>query len=93
MEPRGRSPKRFIGGEWSGSWVVLLVVLILGRSFPVGKPGENSPDNTVHSATDGPAFSAGQHNAEAFGTPKMPGEPKRVQPSRDTDLKSKNEPT
>jgi hypothetical protein len=23
--------------------------------------------------------------------PKMPGEPKRVQPSRDTDLKSKNE--
>jgi hypothetical protein len=24
--------------------------------------------------------------------PKMPGEPKRVQPSRDTDLRSKNSP-
>ena len=24
------------------------------------------------------------------GTPKMPGEPKRVQPSRDTDLKREN---
>jgi hypothetical protein len=25
-----------------------------------------------------------------MGTPKMPGEPKRVQPSRDTDLKREN---
>jgi hypothetical protein len=31
--------------------------------------------------------------AQPFGTPKMPGEPKRVRPSRDTDLKGKNKPT
>jgi hypothetical protein len=33
---------------------------------------------------------AGEHSQEHVGTPKMPGEPKRVQPSRDTDLKSRN---
>jgi hypothetical protein len=35
-------------------------------------------------------ISAGQHSAQRFGTPKMPGEPKRVQPSKDTDLKKKS---
>jgi hypothetical protein len=30
---------------------------------------------------------AGQHTAQAAGTSKMPGEPKRVQPSKDTDRK------
>ena len=29
-----------------------------------------------------PCVAAGQHNAWAVGYPKMPGEPKRVQPSR-----------
>ncbi len=31
---------------------------------------------------------AAKHDQEHGGTPKMPGEPKRVQPSRDTDLKA-----
>jgi hypothetical protein len=30
---------------------------------------------------------AGEHGQEHDGNPKMPGEPKRVQPSRDTDRK------
>jgi len=30
---------------------------------------------------------AAKHDQQDGGTPKMPGEPKRVQPSRDTDLK------
>jgi hypothetical protein len=30
---------------------------------------------------------AAKHDEPDGGTPKMPGEPKRVQPSRDTDLK------
>jgi len=30
---------------------------------------------------------AGQNNAQGVGIPKMPGEPKRVQPSKDTDRK------
>jgi hypothetical protein len=30
---------------------------------------------------------AGEHGLEQVGTPKMPGEPKRVQPSKDTDRK------
>ena len=29
----------------------------------------------------------GQDNVQGVGTPKMPGEPKRVQPSKDTDRK------
>jgi hypothetical protein len=33
---------------------------------------------------------AGQHGQEHGDTPKMPGEPKRVQPSRDTDRKGEN---
>ncbi|WP_179476324.1 hypothetical protein [Mycolicibacterium vinylchloridicum] len=44
--------------------------------------GGNSPDNRVHSATDDPCVFPGRHNAQAFGTPKMPGEPPRVQPSK-----------
>jgi hypothetical protein len=35
---------------------------------------------------------AAKHDHPRGGTPKMPGEPKRVQPSRDTDLTSKNNP-
>jgi hypothetical protein len=31
---------------------------------------------------------AAEHDHQHGGTPKMPGEPKRVQPSRDTDLKN-----
>jgi hypothetical protein len=27
-------------------------------------------------------IAAGEYSAQPFGTPKMPGEPKRVQPSR-----------
>jgi hypothetical protein len=33
---------------------------------------------------------AAEHDLSHGGTPKMPGEPKRVQPSRDTDLKGGN---
>jgi hypothetical protein len=33
-----------------------------------------------------------QQSVQLLGTPKMPGEPKRVQPSRDTDLKRENKP-
>jgi hypothetical protein len=33
---------------------------------------------------------AAKHDQQDGGTSKMPGEPKRVQPSRDTDLKREN---
>ena len=46
---------------------------------------ENSPDNTAYNATEETCILPIQNNAQRFGTPKMPGEPKRVQPSRDTD--------
>ena len=36
---------------------------------------------------------AAKHDQQGGDTPKMPGEPKRVQPSRDTDLKGKDKPT
>jgi hypothetical protein len=36
---------------------------------------------------------AAEHDQLDDGTPKMPGEPKRVQPSRDTDLKKGTERT
>jgi hypothetical protein len=36
-------------------------------------------------------YAAG-HDHEHDDTPKMPGEPKRVQPSRDTDLTKKSKP-
>lgn len=44
--------------------------------------GGNSPDNLAHNARSEHAQHAQEHNAEAVGTPKMPGEPRRVQPSR-----------
>jgi len=41
-----------------------------------------SPDNLNHSATAHPARLGLLHSALPCGTPKMPGEPPRVQPSR-----------
>ena len=35
---------------------------------------------------------AAKHDQQDGDTPKMPGEPKRVQPSRDTDLTRKDKP-
>ena len=43
---------------------------------------EDSPDNKAHSVGSPHARCAGTHNAYAVGTPKMPGEPPRVQPSK-----------
>jgi hypothetical protein len=34
---------------------------------------------------------AGEHGQEQVGTPKMPVEPKRVQPAGNTDLKTRNQ--
>jgi hypothetical protein len=42
----------------------------------------NSPDNLDHSAPTAQAPADQLHNAYAVGTPKMPGEPPRVQPSK-----------
>jgi hypothetical protein len=35
-------------------------------------------------------INAVEHDGQHDGTPKMPGEPKRVQPSRNKDLTSRN---
>jgi hypothetical protein len=42
----------------------------------------NSPDNFADSACGKHAQHEGLHSAYAVDTPKMPGEPPRVQPSR-----------
>jgi hypothetical protein len=34
---------------------------------------------------------AGEHSQEQVGNPKIPVEPKRVQPGRNTDLKTRNQ--
>ncbi len=44
--------------------------------------GEVSPDNLTHNAHSDQATQAQMHSAHRFGTPKMPGEPPRVQPSK-----------
>jgi hypothetical protein len=46
--------------------------------------GKNSPDNQANNAPANPAKYALWHSAPVVGTPKMPGEPARVQPSRMT---------
>jgi hypothetical protein len=46
--------------------------------------GQNLPDNQAHNAPAIPAQYALWHSAHVVGTPKMPGEPARVQPSRMT---------
>jgi hypothetical protein len=43
---------------------------------------KNSPDNLGHNAPPEQAEQAAMHNALLVGTPKMPGEPPRVQPSK-----------
>jgi hypothetical protein len=52
--------------------------------------GEFSPDNSAHGSPFATCVIAGEHGQRRVGTPKMPGEPKRVQPSRDRDLKREN---
>jgi hypothetical protein len=64
--------------------------MVAVMTFPVGFAGENSPDNWAHNPSNRPAKSPGKHTVLPVGTPKMPGEPKRVQPSRDTDLNRGN---
>lgn len=44
--------------------------------------GEFSPDNYAHNAGQTHAPQARAHSALVVGTPKMPGEPPRVQPSK-----------
>ncbi len=41
-----------------------------------------SPDNLTHNAPNRYACQPQLHNALVVGTPKMPGEPPRVQPSK-----------
>jgi len=52
----------------------------------------NSPDNLSHNAQVLDACRAESHNAYAVGTPKMPGEPPRVQPSKINPLNWENTP-
>lgn len=42
----------------------------------------DSPDNLIHNARHPAAFPAQWDSAPVVGTPKMPGEPPRVQPSK-----------
>jgi hypothetical protein len=44
----------------------------------------------AYNATERPAFASVRTTLSGAAPPKMPGEPKRVQPSKDTDLKGKN---
>lgn len=46
----------------------------------------SSPDNFGHNAPTQQPCWASLHSALAVGTPKMPGEPPRVQPSRKNPL-------
>ena len=56
-------------------WVVVMLA-------PSGSRARNSPDNLAHNAPSEQAPHAQLHNAYLERTPKMPGEPPRVQPSR-----------
>jgi hypothetical protein len=47
---------------------------------PLRRPS-NSPDNFTHNDHHTAASTAQLHSAPVVGTPKMPGEPPRVQPS------------
>jgi hypothetical protein len=60
---------------------------VVGQITPRGRLcgcGRNLPDNQAHNAHAIPAQYALWHSAYMVGTPKMPGEPARVQPSRMT---------
>jgi len=55
-----------------------------------GSQGSDSPDNFAHSAPSAHACHARNALRIQKDSPKMPGEPKRVQPSRNNPLTSGN---
>ncbi len=67
---------RWTVGPWRGVQRVILILMVV----------RNSPDNLAHNAPSEQASHAQLHNAYLERTPKMPGEPPRVQPSRKNPL-------
>lgn len=89
---RGDVPYRYLFGWLYGGAGALSFAAFLGLWWVLtyladaGTPQKavvNSPDNLPHSAHGRPASFSAQHSVSRVRTPKMPGEPRRVEPSKD----------